>query len=361
MRQNEGQAKVSKKAKGRGEKSSADSRKLADKCGRLLGEKVTSLQYPGGRSRRSFRLILKNNNSAIASIRPKTFRAKTERRVLSELSSRGAAVPSLLASDGRKLLIQQEIPGERLAEAMHRAGANRVEQVLDGALTSLSYAHRAGSDAGFDGRLPTLGGSFEWLVGLLDRPAVIGNFLDVPARRPMLTELESLLAVRKPRFVKWDSRPGNAMVRDDGKVYWFDWEHCGARNRLDDMAWLLTDEYVPDLPVVEERLIERHIESFADDLSVDEAKQYLSAYGVFHLSVRLGLICKFRIRGDWWNHDYCVGEDKVGVTWECMHRVCRRGERWARRNRYTEALAPWFAAIHRRFAAENFEESVHMR
>lgn len=270
-------------------------------------------------------------------------------------------MPRLIASDGGKLLIQEEIVGVRLAESLNGQTEAQFEAVLDASLASLAETHRAGSDAGFDTRLATLGDSFEWLVGLLDRPAVIGDILEVPAPMPDLSRLESLLAVRSPRFIKWDARPGNAMVAKDGTVFWFDWEHAGARNRLDDMAWLLADEYVPDFADAEERIIDKHIAHFADDLSVDEAKQYLSAYGVFHMCVRLGLICKFRLRGDWWNQDYCMDRDKVGVTWECMRRVCRRGERWARRNPYTEPLARWFSAIFHRFEMETIEDSVHTR
>jgi hypothetical protein len=335
--------------------------KLAERCGKLLGSRVTSMEFPGGKSRRSFRLLLEDRESVIASIRPTRHRAWTECKVLSELASRGALVPQLIADDGRRLLIQEEIPGIRLSQALHSRDESGVEQVLDAALTSLAQAHSAGSEAGLDTRLTSLGQSFKWMVGLLDRPAVIGNYLKIPAPRPRLKELETLLAIRKPRFVKWDSRPGNAMVRDDGKVYWFDWEHCGTRNRLDDVAWLLADEYVPDCPEVEERLIEKHIGNFADDLSIDEAKQYLSAYGVFHLCVRLGLICKYKVRGDWWNHEYCLAGDKVGVSWTSMLRVCRRGQRWASRNPYTAPLAGWFMAIADQFEASTMEESVHVR
>lgn len=334
---------------------------LALRCGDLLGEKIVSMQYPGGRSRRSFRLMLQQERSVIASIRPRRHRARTECRVLTELSARGAPVPRLLASDGGKLLIQEEIVGERLAESLSGQAESRFEEVLGAALDSLAETHRAGSEAGLDSRLATLGENFDWLAGLLDRPAVIGEILGVPAPRPDLATLESLLAIRSPRFIKWDARPGNAILSNEGVVFWFDWEHAGARNRLDDMAWLLSDEYVPDYPAAEERLIEKHIAQFADDLSVDEAKDYLSAYGVFHMCVRLGLICKFRLRGDWWNQDYCMDRDKVGVTWECLRRVCRRGERWAARTPCTEPLARWFSAICHRFEVEMIEESVHAR
>ncbi len=291
-------------------------RELAAKCGRLLGERVTSMQYPGGRSRRSFRVILKNRGPVIVSFRPKHNRAETERAVLKELAPRGALIPRLLASDGKKMLIQEEITGERLSEAMHGQDESRVEQVLDAALTSLADTHRVGSESGFDTSLVTLGETFEWLVGLLDRPAVIGNFLKVPAPQPNLKELESLLAVRKPRFIKWDSRPGNAMVREDDKVYWFDWEHCGARDALDDLAWMLCDEYMPDHPQLEAALLKRFLPLFAlcSKRSPRDALTYLSRFGTLHSCVRLNLVLKHKGNGDWWNPEFCARTDRVGVT-----------------------------------------------
>ena len=333
-------------------------KKVAADCSRLLGEKVAALEFPGGKTRDSLRAVMESRGPVIVSIRRTRERAATECKVLSALAPRGAPVPELLADAGKRLLIQEEIPGNRLAQALHRQDEQTVERLLDEALTSLSQCQRTGSEAGLDDELKPLGRSFEWLVGLLDRPAVVGNHLGVPPAQPELGHLEDLLAVRKPRFVKWDSRPGNAMVADQDKVYWFDWEHCGTRNRLDDMAWLLGDEYVPDFPEMEERLIEKHIANFADDLSIDEAKHYLSAYGVFHMCVRLGLICKYKRRdGEWWDHDYCVERDKIGVTQEQMRRICTRGERWAKRNPYTQALVPWYARMSSLFKDEERKAS----
>ncbi len=341
-----GAAKTSRaKRSERRKKRARFEKQVAADCTRLLGENIAAMEFPGGRSRDSFRLVLENSGPVFVSIRRTRERAAAECKALKALAPRGAPVPQLIASDERRLLVQEEIHGERLSQALHRQDESTVEALLDSALTGLSDCQRLGSEAGLDGQVKKLGKSLEWLVGLLDRPAVIGNYLGVPPSRPQLGALEELLAARKPRFIKWDSRPGNAMATDDGKVCWFDWEHCGARNRLDDMAWLLADEYVPDYPAVEERLIEKHIGNFADDLSVDEAKQYLSAYGVFHLAVRLGLICKYKRRGDWWDHDYCLERDKIGVTREHMRRICGRGERWAKRNPYTEPLSSWYAAM----------------
>ena len=64
-----------------------------------------------------------------------------------------------------------------------------------------------------------------------------------------------------PRFIKWDGRLGNAAARADSSVAWFDWEHCGARAWLDDVAWLLGDEYAGATTASEGHLLARHLDA----------------------------------------------------------------------------------------------------
>ena len=168
-------------------------------------------------------------------------------------------------------------------------------------------------------------------------------FLDLPEidRTALLQQIR----VRKPRLIKWDARSGNAILRDDGAVAWFDWEHCGRRNRLDDLIWLLGDEFTPDLPEVEEQLLQLHLPAFADDLGTDEARSYIATFGSFHTCVRLELILENKDGDDWWEWDYCLARDKVGVTLEAAHRLCARGARWASWSPLTEPLVPWFGRV----------------
>lgn len=335
----------------RSEKKSSKRRKqqfdneLAVKCGRLIGARVASMQYPGGSSRESIRLLLKKGAPVYVSNRSKKHRADIERLVLSTISKAGGNVPKLLGSDGQKILIQEEIPGVRLSQAIHKRSDNAILKYLDNALDSLAKIQKAGSEQDLDNKMTRLGDTREWLVGLLDRPAVLGRFFKIPAPRPKLEALESLLAFRKPRFVKWDSRPGNAIARDDGEVYWIDWEHSGARNRLDDMVWMLADEFIPDRPDIEATLLDKYLPVFADDLSIDRARQYFYALGVFHLTVRMGLIFKYKEDGSWWSYEKCLARDKVGVTLRNAIRVCNRGARWAAKNPETAVLSQWFKDI----------------
>jgi len=337
-------SKRSEKKPSKKEKSDFD-HELASKCEKLIGWRVASMEYPGGSSRDSVKLILKKSAPVYASTRSRKNKADVERLILKGLSRAGENVPKLLGSDGRKLLIQEDIPGVRLSQAVHKRSDKTILRYLDNALDSLARIQRAGSDQGFDEQLSKLGDSPQWLTGLFNRPAVLGRFFKVPTPELELKSLEKLLAVRKPRFIKWDSRPGNAIARSDGEVFWIDWEHSGARNRLDDMVWLLADEFVPDRPDVEAKLLEKYLPVFADDLSLDHARQYFFTMGVFHLVVRMGLILKYKKDGSWWSYEKCLAGDKAGVTLRNALRICGRGERWAAQTQETDDLAQWFKDI----------------
>ena len=220
---------------------------------------------------------------------------------------------------------------------------------LHNALHSLADIQQAGSAHGLDTQLKPLGASGRWLQALFSRPQVLGNFFNIPAPAIDTAALETMLAARAPRFIKWDSRPGNAIARPDNQVFWIDWEHSGTRNRLDDMVWLLADEFVAERPEIETRLLSKFIPDFADDLSIEQATRYFYAMGVFHSVVRMGLIFRYKKDGSWWSFQKCLAGDKVGVTRRNIRRICLRGERWSRMNVETAALAEWFAEM-RRFA-----------
>lgn len=53
--------------------------------------------------------------------------------------------------------------------------------------------------------------------------------LEIPALN------SAALVVGAPVSMKWAVRPGNAMMRSIGSLFWFDWEHCGVRSSGDDI------------------------------------------------------------------------------------------------------------------------------
>jgi len=307
----------------------------------ILQTKVVDLEYPGGKSRESYRMVLEND-SVIATRRSSLQLARTEVMTISALNKHDAAVPKLLGTNHSKILIQEEIKGERLSLTLNQATEEQAEQLLTAALESLAAIHRAASKENLETLVRTLGEDDAWIEILTEQPAKTGEPAGVAPPALDKRRLISLLKVTEPRFVKWDSRPGNALVAADGRVYWFDWEHAGSRNRLDDMAWVLGDEFVPEWVAVEGRLLEKFLPLFKGQMSVDEAREYLMAYGAFHMSVRLGLILR-NMEGEWWDLDYCIENDKIGVTLLCAQRLCQRGFRWASTSELTQDLARWFS------------------
>ncbi len=318
-------------------------RKAAEAVTTLLGAQVKGAEQPGGRRRESVRVRLAEG-AVIATRRPKTNRGRLEVGVLRALGAHTHHVPRILAfEDG--WLIQEDLGERRLSEALAQSDAAGVEAWLDAALESLHAIHQAGREAGLESKVAVIGHKAGWLDELTTMPARLGAHLDMPPPAIEAAALHALLRVSTPRFIKWDARPGNAVARADGSVAWFDWEHCGARAWLDDAAWLLGDEYAGATPAAEGRLLARHLDAYADGRGADEAAAYLAAFGTFHMCVRLGLILKYKDRGEWWDAAYCLERDKIGVTRAQALLTARRAARWAARAGPVRALAPWFEAI----------------
>lgn len=313
-------------------------------CRAHLGSPIARLETPGGERRQSVRLHLQDGRRLIATHRGLPNAAAVEAHLLQALGAAGAPVPAVRYFDGR-VLLQADVGGRRLTEALADADEAAAERLLDAALDALHACHHAAGEAGLDGDDTLLPIRPDWIVALLDRPAVIGHALGIAPRQPDLAGLFELFAWARRRLVKWDARPGNAAVDADGRVYWFDWEDACFRNWLDDMVWLLCDELLPERPAVEQRLIERHLPRFADDLPPAAAHEYLACAGVFHLCVRLGLVLAEKGDGPWRDPARCLDEDQVGVHPRYVERLCRRGARWAARSRYTVPLADWFERV----------------
>ncbi len=321
------------------------SRSTIQACETLLGTQVRGIERPGGTSRKSVRALI-GDGSVFVTRRKNPERARLEASVLEALHAGGAPVPRVLAFDG-VFLVQEDLGGQRLSEALAGVDATQGEKWLDAALDSLAKIHRAAAAAGLEARGVRLGENHEWIEQLITMPARLARHFDLPA--PSLREetLFALLGLHERRLIKWDARPGNAIAREDGSVAWFDWEHCGVRNRLDDVAWLLGDEYVADWPEVEAVLLRRHLDAFAGAIGRDVATTYLAAFGTLHMCVRLGLILDRKGAGPWWEASYCVAGDKIGVNLDAAQNLCHRAARWADRCPAMDTLPSWFEELSR--------------
>ena len=320
-----------------------------EQCRLLLGIEVERVEWPGGRDRQSLRARLPGH-AVIVTRRPSARRAELEAHVLRVMERRGAPVPALLAASGQ-WLIQEDVGSFRLSAALNAGDPGLGEEALEAGLSALRLLQEAGRDAGLERRVVEIGISRDWLVRLIDQPRRIGQRLGLPA--PLLDEdrLIRLLTPEAPCFVKWDARPANAALDLHGHIGWFDWQFCGCRDPLDDMAWLLTDEFVPLWPQIEGRLIERHLVAFAGHRPASDALVYLRSFGTLHMLQRLGLIIDSKGEGPWWRYSTCLEEDKVGVTRQAVERLCKRASLWSTEAPALSALATWLDLLPERVGA----------
>lgn len=281
--------------------------------------------------------MVETGRGAVAATRRADRRiAAVEARVAGELSRRGAPVPRPLAFDGT-WLIQEAVEGRRLSQVLATAPPDDGLALLEAALDALDRCYRAGADAGLAARVPPVPDAAFLLAGI----DALGAMAASPP--PPLGEAVTRRLARTPRagFVKGDARPANALVTDAGTVVWLDWEHACLGHEATDLDWLLGDEWVPDWPAVEERLMAPRLARLAPSLAAQGGADYVRLYGTLHALMRLAAILRLKGRGPWWDAEACLEHETRGVTVDCAGRLCRRAARWAARSEMTTPLVPW--------------------
>lgn len=322
-----------------------DRRELASFVKKALKRKISDIQYPGGESRDSIRLVLDNGRTVISTRRPSDRRATRELEVLLALQKNGALVPKVYGFNGT-FLLQQDLGETRLSQALHAEDAKEATPgLLDAALTSMASYQDAARASGLAEGIQPIGHEIEWRRALANVPSEVGEMTGIAPPEFDQEAVANLLEVKTPSFVKWDSRPGNALVAASGNCYWFDWEHSGVRNSADDLVWLMADEFVTFDKSMEADLFARHLPNFTDGKSLEETEHYVRTLGCFHSMVRFELILDNKGDGKWWSLQKCLDGDKVGVVRRCCRRILWRGAAWADHDELTRPLVPWFQEL----------------
>ena len=327
--------------------SAKGEKRLAEEIGRLTGRPVAEIAYPGGKSRSTIKVIFADGTQAFATRRRTERRGELELGILDALQKAGVRAPRILAG-GPDLFVQSSVGETRLSQALHDAEneayrAMLLEQGIQGLL-----AGQAALDAAPVGRaLPVKGADEDWRRELAGVPKDLALHLQISTPQLDTDAIVETIAVVEHRCVKWDARPGNAII-DNGAVSWIDWDHAGRRNAVDDLVWLLCDEYVEISPATEAQLLHRYLPRFRSVREGAVLLEYVRALGVLHCCVRLELALRHRVAsGDWWDLAHCMSGDKVGVTLECAVRLCAKGRRWAACATHTLPLVSWFDDLER--------------
>jgi len=271
--------------------------------------------------------------------------AKHETDVLFAFGAHGAPTPRVLAAEG-EWLIQEDVGVMRLIEPLQTMAAKDGIELLEHAAAALWRCQDAVRRERFVAEAQEFGGIDRLIAG----PGRLGEVLQAPA--PRLADEKILPLIRPPEavFVKWDARPANAILNSSGAVFWIDWEEWGRRCRLDDLVWLVCDEWVPDFGPAEDEFFARQIRAraapFAD--GVRGAETYVAAFGALHCLLRLDIILRAKGRDAWWSEENCLAYDLIGVTRECALRLLARAQRLAAKVDAMAPLAEWVATLSNR-------------
>lgn len=312
-------------------------------CQRVFGELPRRVAFPGGESRSAFVADVGEGIHVLAR-RDSRDDAILEGIVMKCLSRTGFVPAVVQVYD--QWVVQKYVEGVRLPIVLDRLSSmNDREATIDSALATLVALQERAHSENLHHRVPKIRPNENWADGHLDRPRRISEVLGIVPPKLDMGKLGKKFAVSHRDFIKGDARPGNASVSKD-TIVWFDWEGCGRRNSLDDLVYVMADEWTNLDAAAEARLLEKYVEPFARGRSRDEAWEYVMAFGVFHMCARTRRAIKYRQRdGRWWSRETCLMGDKLGVTKSEVGRMCLRAQRWSAEVEELQPLVTWFDEV----------------
>ena len=306
---------------------------------KVFGREPERVAFPGGNSRAAFVADMGDALYVFAR-REDEGDAQREGIVLKALSGKGL-VPQLKAVVD-DWLVQEFIDGVRLPVVLDttESMAEKTE-LVSRSIAALAEIHEAARDINLQHRVPKGGVTENWLWDRTGAAKRISLSLDIDPPELDRHKLVEMMEVKRQDFIKWDARPGNAMVGED-RVIWFDWEDCVRGVALEDLAFVLFDEWTMLDRESEALLIDRHIGAFMGRMSHDRAMEYLLTFGVTHMMLRLRMAVKLKLRKEtWWDREHCLNLDKVGTTPEECGRTISRARHWADEVPQWRPLIPW--------------------
>lgn len=294
-------------------------------------------EMPGGKTRKTIIIGFKADRFVLSN-RKSAGRAALEAMVLGKLSVTGL-VPQLIYHKG-SVLIQEYLHGQRLSEALEHGNAQARQNLLHSATQSLLELQIHASKAGLSALAPPIGARPGWAQDFANTPDRLARALGLTCPQLDMQTILQSLSEPDPQFIKWDARPGNAITHK-GKIAWFDWEHAGCRSSVDDLVWLLADEWCPDDSFATNNALTKVAERAGQPIQ-DITRQFKTR-AVLHSCVRLSLIFNRKGEGDWWNREMCLAKDKIGITAAHVDLLCTRAANWAID---VKALHPLIGLLH---------------
>ncbi|SFI97181.1 YD repeat-containing protein [Jannaschia pohangensis] len=304
----------------------------------MTGKSVDAVTAPGGKGRQSVRLQLDDGSTVIATRRAAAARAEAEAGLLQVLSSEGAPVPRVIGfREG--LLLQQDGGRNRLSHAMVKADPDRRIALARAAMASLD-ACRAAMDRRLDvlARLPGLGTRPGWAEDLVSQPYFLSGDLAIARPQVDADALARSLTAAPSRFTRWDARLANGSVQPDGTVLWFDWDMFGRRSGVEDLSWMIADDWWGiDRAPTDDLLAE-----FIPD---ETARKLARRLAVLVAANRLKKIAMRLAEAGWTDAEEALRLDRMGAVPSVVDGLCHRMGEIADTDSQTAGFAPWFADV----------------
>ena len=313
---------------------SADHAALAAEA--FFGKPIEKITAPGGRERASVRIHFQDRQ-IIASWRADPKRRLREIRILEYLSQAEADVPTLLGvHDG--WTFQSDVGSRRLTSALlRRSGAHR-DDLAVAAIESLVRIKQT-IQKDFLRDTPSIATSPAWALRFASGPRHLGHALDAPAPEIDENALAHSILDLPVEFVKWDARPGNAAVSDDGRIIWFDWEDYGRRIGMEDTAFLVADEFWPFTADKSVELLEQ------TGVLKQQNRSVFFRFAALQAIQRCLLIIDQQQKFGWYDAERARRYDRIGVSQELLANCMKNAEFFAAQDQSTQSLTPWLARL----------------
>ncbi|WP_350333055.1 phosphotransferase [Coralliovum pocilloporae] len=300
-----------------------------------------SLAPLGGEARDVWRVSFAGRPSLVLMYRKVRQRAVLERNVLVHLRKAGLSVPKVHAAQGH-WLVTEDLGDLRLPLVLSQKSRHQQQILIEKALQSLLTLQKLGHQIGLSEKVAPIGKSASWVSNLSNAPRKLARLAQVePSPALDLDGIHQLLTCTERRFIKWDARLGNAMVGEGGTIRWFDFEHCGTRDPLDDLAWFFGDETLPNDLVQDDFIFEEILPAFCRHRPQAAGQRYLRVMATLHMCIRLSNILIKKDGRLWWDNQACLDNDSILVTESGFAALCQRAASWAGRDKLTAPLVEW--------------------
>jgi hypothetical protein len=311
----------------------------------LTGMRVHSYSHPGLKNRdksgnRTLLITSDQKQKYIMTFRHNLAYAELEAEVLKRLAKRNDALPNLVNRSGN-WLVQEYISGERLTQALATKDRKKNE-IICSAISTLASIQEDARKIGLEKLVKPICTKQAWKDSKL---SALKGIAEVSGLRPPKLDEKKIfkaLEIKPMSFIKWDSRPGNVILKDNNKTCWFDWEHCGRRAGIDDLVWFLSDEWLKLETDDELQIINKFIDYFDKKEVSVPLKNYLRIFGTMHMCGRLSKILElWHGRSAWIERQKCLTYDLMGVTAQESNSLAIKAARWANHDSLTKPLVPW--------------------